>query len=138
VARSLIYLPVYAVERIKALTKSQTYHVEGAVVLLTLIAVALITRKGAVEYIGVAAVFFTFMHATIAEYMREAEAERAVSAPDKNLVTCYYKLPRYFYAKEVCWFFYFSLLGANSALVGVIVFLLYQPWRKLWRTYHPR
>lgn len=136
-ARSLAYAPVFLVEQIKKVCGCRTYHVEGGVVLGVLIAVALIARKGAIEYIGVAAVFFTFMHATIAEYMREAEAVRATGAPDPNLVRCYYKLPYYFYAKECCWFAYFFLLGANSALVGVIIFLLYQPWRKLWRTYHP-
>ncbi len=136
-ARSLAYVPVFLVEKIKRAFGCRTYQVEGGVVLSVLIAVALVTRKGGIEYIGVAAVFFTFMHATIAEYMREAEALRASGAPDPSLVRCYYKLPRYFYAKECCWFAYFFLLGANSALVGVIIFLLYQPWRKLWRSYHP-
>ncbi|MDB5244188.1 MAG: hypothetical protein JWN18_58 [Parcubacteria group bacterium] len=132
------YIPVVVVEKIKKLFNCKTYHVEGALVLIVLVTVALATHKGLIEYFGVAAVFFTFMHATIAEYMREAEAARATGAPDTNLVACHTKIPYYFYAKECCWFAYFFLLGANSALVGVIVFLLYQPWRTLWRSYHPR
>ena len=104
--------------------------------LLALIITTLLTDKDWVEYIGVAAVFFTFNHASIAEYMREAEAKRELSETGK-LVDCHYKLPYYFYAKEFCWFTYFFLIGAHSALVGVIIFLLYQPWRKLWRSYHP-
>jgi hypothetical protein len=136
--KTLGYIPVFAVEKAKNFFNCRTYHIEGALVLCVLVGVALMTHKGLIEYLGVAAVFFTFMHATIAEYMREAEALRAVGTPDHDLVKCYRKLPFYFYAKECCWFGYFYLLGANSALVGVIVFLLYQPWRKLWRQYHPR
>ena len=126
---------VKLVEWLKKLFGCKTYHIEGAFVILVLIAVALFNEKDWIEYFGIAAVFFTFMHATIAEYMREAEAGRTIS----NAVTvhCHSKLPYYFYAKEICWFIYFFLLGANSALVGVIIFLLYQPWRKLWRKYHP-
>lgn len=134
----ILYIPVFIVEKIRDIFKCRTYHVEGAFVLIVLICVALITHKNLIEYIGIAAVFFTFMHATIAEYMREAEALRTNNVPDKNLVACHTKIPYYFYAKEFCWFAYFFLLGATSALVGVFIFLLYQPWRNLWRQYHPR
>jgi hypothetical protein len=37
----------------------------------------------------------------------------------------------------IFWFVYFILLGAWSALAGVIVFLLYTPWRNYYRKYHP-
>lgn len=132
------YPLVWLVERVRAIFHCKTYHVEGAIVLAALTAVAYFTEKDYVEYIGIAAVFLGFMGATIAEYMREAEAKRAVAlAPSDILVDCHRKLPYYFYAKEVCWFAYFYLLGAHSALVGVIVFILYQPWRQLWRYYHP-
>lgn len=124
------------VEGLRSLFRAKTYQVEGGIVLVALITVALITNKGPVEYFGVAAVFFTFMHATIAEYMREAEARREAETSEV-ITACHKKLPYYFYAKELCWFCYFFLLGANSALVGVVVFLLYQPWRRLWRKYHP-
>jgi len=128
---------VRIVEKLRLLFHCRTYHVEAVVVLGALLTVTYFSGKGLVEYIGVAAVFFTFLHAQIAEYMREAEAKRAVTNDSAILVACHNKIPYYFYAKELCWFAYFFLLGAHSALVGVVVFLLYQPWRKLWRKYHP-
>jgi hypothetical protein len=129
-------LLVKGMEWLKKTFHCYTYHVEGMIVLIVLIGATLLTDKSWIEYIGVAAVFFTFMHATIAEYMREAEAKRA-QTNGEVLVDCHHKLPYYFYAKEICWFIYFFLLGAHAALAGVIIFLLYQPWRKLWRKYHP-
>ncbi len=134
--RNLEKIPVKIVDYLKELFHCKTYHIEGAAVLITLIAVAEYSSKGLVEYIGVAAVFFTFMHATIAEYMCEAEALREKET-NITIIACHKKLPYYFYAKEFCWLVYFVWLGAYSALVGVIVFLLYQPWRRLWRKYHP-
>ncbi len=136
----ILRIPVRVVEILKKIFHCRTYHIEGAFVMFLLIGVLLITKKGLIEYLGVLAVFFTFMHATIAEYMREAEMERLAhnhSGPVAP-VECYYKLPYYFYAKEICWLVYFTILGAYSALVGVVIFLLYQPWRNLWRSYHPR
>ncbi len=129
-------IPVNIVMSLRRLFGCKTYHIEGAFVLITLIAVAEYSGKGLVEYVGVAAVFFTFMHATIAEYMREAEALREKET-NQIITACHKKLPYYFYAKEICWLIYFIWLGAYSALVGVAVFLLYQPWRRLWRKYHP-
>lgn len=140
--KRLLYVPVFLVERLRALCKAKTWQIEAGIVLAVLLATALLSGKGLVEYLGVAAVFFSFMHAKIAEYMREAQEARrkelALPEDDPYLVSCYDRLPRYFYLKEACWFAYFILLGAYSALVGVFVFLLYQPWRRLWRSYHPR
>lgn len=130
------YFLIRAIQELKKLFRCNTYHIENVFVLLILIGVAFFTDKGWIEYIGVLAVFFSFNHASIAEYMREAEARREVEEAG-IMVTCHYKLPHYFYAKEICWFAYFFLLGAHSALVGVIIFLLYQPWRRLWRKYNP-
>lgn len=130
------YYLVTGVGSLKSLFRCKTYHIEAGVLLLILLAVSFFTDKSWIEYLGVAAVFFTFMHATIAEYMREAEVERSMLGPEP-LVNCHHKLPHYFYAKEICWFLYFFLIGAHSALVGVIFFLLYQPWRRLWRSYNP-
>ena len=129
-------LLVHGMEWLKKTFHCYTYHIEGGIVLIVLLMATALTDKSWIEYIGVAAVFFTFMHATIAEYMREAEAKRAQNNGEV-LVACHHKLPYYFYAKELCWFTYFFLLGAHAALAGVIIFLLYQPWRKLWRKYHP-
>jgi hypothetical protein len=123
-------------ERLRALFRCKTYHVEGGIVLLVLVMVAAFSDKTLVDYLGVIAIFFTFLHATIAEYLREAEAKRHLDNPE-SLNSCHHKLPYYFYAKEITWLLYFFLLGANAAIVGVLIFLLYQPWRRLWRKYHP-
>lgn len=130
------YYLVKGVSSLKSQTGCKTYHIEAGVLLVILLTVTFFTDKSWVEYLGVAAVFFAFMHATIAEYMREAEVERSMLGPELSTVCCH-KLPYYFYAKEICWFLYFFLIGAHSALVGVIFFLLYQPWRRLWRKYNP-
>jgi hypothetical protein len=130
------YYVVKTVSSIKRVLGCKTYHLEAGVLLLILLGVTVLNGGDWIEYLGVAAVFFAFMHATIAEYMREAEVERSMLGPELS-ATCHHKLPYYFYAKEICWFLYFFLLGAHSALVGVIFFLLYQPWRRLWRKYNP-
>ena len=52
-------------------------------------------------------------------------------------VHCYEKLEKVFKEKETAWMIYFALLGAQSALVLVFVFLLFYPWRQAWRMEHP-
>ncbi len=124
------------IEKIKKALNIQTYIIEYAFVATILIIVAIVTKKGFIEWIGIAAVFLTFCHASIAERLREREELRQIKKSPVE-VHCYYKLPYYFYAKEVLWFVYFVLLGAYSALAGVIIFLLYTPWRNYYRKYHP-
>lgn len=124
------------VEKLKKLLHCRTYYIEYIFVTIILVAVALISKKGPVEWIGVLAVFFTFGHTQVSDRLQEAEAHRHKNL-EKVTVECYYKLNRYFYLKEICWFLYFVLIGAWSALAGVIIFLLYPRWRKLWRKYHP-
>ncbi len=114
----------------------KTWHLEQTFVAIILSTVALITKKGAVEWMGVGAVYLTFGHIVIAERLREAEASRA-ERQEKILVECYKKLDWYYYGKETFWLFYFILLLAYSALVGIFVFLLYRPWRKYYRKYVP-
>ncbi len=111
-----------------------TWHWEAIFVALVLLSVFILTSKSYIEALGTLAVFFTFMHASVAERLSEAEEKRSFKQ-EKVIVACYYKLSRYFYMKEVLWFLYFSLLGAWSALIGVIIFLLYPIWRKYWRKY---
>ena len=113
-----------------------TWHTEALFVLTILSISAFISHKGWVEWIGVVAVFFTFMHASVAERLAETEKIRnkILNPPDYLIVVhCYHKLEKYFYAKEVCWCAYFFILGAWSALVGVFIFLLYPIWRKSYR-----
>ena len=128
-------LLIKLVEWIKKTFHVQTYVIEYVFVAAILIAVALVTRKGWIEWIGIVAVFLTFGHASIAERLREREELRQIKKSPVE-VHCYYKLPYYFYAKETLWFVYFILLGAYSALAGVIIFLLYTPWRNYYRKHH--
>ncbi len=118
--------------------KIRTYHFEEGFVLLVLVAVGFFAGKSPVEWIGVLAVFFTFKHTIIAERLQEAEAERAKKEGLESVtVECYPKLGQNFIIKECLWFVYFILLGAWSALAGVIIFLLYPLWRKYYRKNRP-
>ncbi len=129
-------IPVRILEYIKINTPlKRTWYTEAIFVLVVLVTTALISKKGAVEWIGVCAVFFTFQHASIAERLGEAEKKRLKDG-ENIYVDCYHKLPKYFYAKEACWLLYFVLVGAWSAVVGVFIFLLYPVWRKVWRKHH--
>lgn len=113
----------------------KTWHIESLFVLVILSAVALISGKGKIEFIGVAAVFFTFMHASVAERLSEAENKRHLDG-EVIYVDCHRKLPVYFYIKEICWLTYFALIGAWSAIVGVFIFMAYPLWRKYWRSHN--
>ncbi len=132
----MIYL-VKTADYIKKLLRCKTWQLESIFVLVVLVGVALISQKGVVEWIGVGAVWLTFMHASVANRLEEAERVRA-NTTDARLVHCYQWISRYFYMKEVLWFLYFFLLGAWSALAGSILFLLYGPWRHLWRRHNPK
>lgn len=116
--------------------KQKTWVYEFLVVLVILVTVALITKKGLIEWLGVFAVLVTFGHTQIADRLHEREAFRYKI--DKNVeVECHWKLNWYFYIKETLWFIYFVFLGAYSALVGVFIFLLYPLWRNWWRKKYP-
>lgn len=127
------------IDRIKKLhPKIRTYHIEEGLVLISLILVGIFAGKSPVEWIGVLAVFFTFKHTIISERLQEAEAERAARDGLHTVtVECYPKLGQNFLIKEVLWFGYFVLLGAWSALAGVVIFLLYPTWRKYYRKHRP-
>lgn len=127
---------IQGIEYVKTKWHIQTHVIEYLFVGIILIVVAIVAKKGWIEWIGVLAVFLTFGHASIAERLREREALRHLKR-DPVEVHCYWKLPYYFYAKEMLWFVYFILLGAWSALAGVILFLLYVPWRNYYRKHHP-
>lgn len=129
-------LIIRLMEYIKTRFNIQTYILEYVFVAIILIAVALFSGKGGIEWVGVLAVFLTFGHASIAERLREREELKHIQK-DSIEVHCYYKLPYYFYAKEACWLIYFVWLGAYSALAGVGLFLIYTPWRKYYRKWHP-
>ena len=127
---------IWIVERAKRLFRCKTWHVEAAVVFAVLAGTALVSRRGPVEWIGVFAVWFTFLQASVANRLEEMEAKR-VQETGLIGVDCYRWSTRYLYLKEACWLAYFLLLGAWSALLGTAIFLLYPPWRRLWRHFHP-
>lgn len=112
--------------------KFKTWHGENAVVAAVLLGVWLATGHKPIEFIGSAAVFAGFCHASIAERMREREAARPVPS-----VECYRKSVYFFVAKELGWAAYFIGNHSYAALVGCAVFACYPIWRRLWRRYHP-
>lgn len=125
-------LLVPVMRALKRWTGLRTWVIESATVLAILTAVLVITGGDYVELIGGFAVWYTFMHAQVAERMSEKESRRAENASG-DIVECYRFERRYFMTKELLWFFYFLSLQAWSALVGVGVFLAYRWWRKVWR-----
>ena len=127
---------VKIVEKIKQVTGLYTYQVEYGFVFIILFAVVLINKSEMYEWIGALAVLVTFMHAKVANRLAEREKYRQQHNTDDIILSYHYKIKKFFILKEILWFAYFILLGAWSALVGVIIFLLYEPWRKLWRKYY--
>ena len=121
-------------------------------------------EKGPVEWIGALAVLLTFCHVQVADRLAEAEDHRSRLADEASFlsqhyehakmkpeveevraatarlhvhVECHWKLKYFLVSKEICWFGYFVILGAWSALVGVGVFLLYPVWRHQYRKRKP-
>lgn len=131
---------VEAVRRCKKIFHCRTYVIEYIVAWSALVITAIISDKAYIERIWVIAVFLTFCYIGITDRLQEREHLRQTNptpSDKKNLVECYYKLPRFYYGKEICWAIYFVYLGAWSALVWVAIFLLYWPRRKLYRKYYP-
>lgn len=124
----------------------RTFQLEALVVAVVLATVVLLTGGKPVEWLGAAAVFFTFCYTQVGARLAEAEAERtrlehalhATAEPrliyTGPAVACHRWLTRYLLLKELCWLAYFVWLGAWSALVGVFVFLLYPLWRQWWKS----
>jgi hypothetical protein len=110
-------------------TKIKTYHIEAVVVAVVLIATVLVSGRQVKEWVGALAVFFTFMHAQVADRMAEKQASMVEPS-----VTCYPFLTRYYAAKEFLWILYFALSQTWSALAGGVIFLLYPFWRKYRRS----
>lgn len=109
----------------------KTWHGELLVVASVLAGVA-IYRGAWVEWLCAAAVLASFGHASVAERLRERDAQRV-----KPEVECVQWTWRYFTAKEALWASYFIATGAYVALVGVAVFLAFPVWRGWWRKRHP-
>ena len=110
----------------------RTWHAESAVVAGILFSTAVLSGSHWYEWVGAAAVWCGFSHASIAERLREREAARETPS-----VECHNKLGWYFMGREVLWTVYFLALGAWSAIVGCIIFAVYPLWRRYWRRIHP-
>ena len=129
-----------------------TWVHESMVAALILCFVPLITGALWYEWFGVAAVFFSFLHASVADRLSEAERLREQTERLREQegrfgqyrssengvplyrVHCWKKERQYFLVKEFFWFVYFIALKAWSALVGVGLFLAYRAWRSYYRT----
>ncbi|HEX2679623.1 MAG TPA: hypothetical protein VHM19_23400 [Polyangiales bacterium] len=116
------------VRELKAVTGARTWQVEAAFVAFVLAGVAFASHKGAIEWLGVLVVFFTWMHASVADRMAEQHAAQVGG------VECHRWAGRYYWAKELLWFSYFAWIGAWSALAGCVLFLVWPLWRKAWRS----
>lgn len=117
--------------------KFETWMAESAFVAIALSIVAYATGlhydgQRLVDWIGAAAVLYTFKHASVSDRLAEKQATRPI--PD---VSCYRKLQQFYITKEVLWVVYFIMLGSYTPLVGCGIFLLFPLWRKFWRKYHP-
>lgn len=111
----------------------KTWKIETLVVAGILIAVNLITHHlFSLDALAALAVLLSFGATSISDRLTEQEALRA-----QPQVECYRKFILYFLGKEICWFLYFFLTHAYSALVGVCIFLLYPLWRKFYRKRFP-
>ncbi len=117
-----------------------TWVHESFIAFLILVSVPLLTEAPWFEWFGVAAVWFSFLHASVSDRLSEAERLRArskvngLSEPPIR-VHCWEKERQYFLVKEFFWLVYFVALEAWSALVGVGLFLAYRGWRSYYRTY---
>lgn len=114
------------VHRLKRLTGARTWQIEACFAGVVLGAVAFTTSTGWRPWLGAAAVFVTFLHATVADRLAEG-------ARSGKPVPCHEKAQRYFMAKEALWVAYFMSLRAWAPLIGCALFLAYPAWRAAWR-----
>ncbi len=130
--------PLFA--RMRGLEKRfgpKAHYSETALVFVVLASTAIISGKGWIEWLGVFGVIFTFEYQVLSTYLREhAEAKKKRGVHGKS-DGFYKEIQILYYAKELIWILYFIVLGAYSAIVGTIVFILYGTWRKLYRQEFP-
>lgn len=129
---------IWLVERIKRLTGCKTYHVESGFVLLVLALVVVLTGHTLTwsKWIEMFAVFFTFSHASVAQRLEEKQQQQLETHGEAE-VECFRMLEAYFIGKEFLWMIAFIEMEAWPALTGVIIFLMFYPWREAWRRRHP-
>ncbi len=105
--------------------KFKTWQLEAAFVSLVLVLTVILSGNTLKEWIGAAAVLFTFMHAQVSDRLAQKQAQ--MEKPD---VPCHGYAARYYMMKEGLWIVYFILSQTWSALAGGFIFLLYPLWRK--------
>lgn len=105
-----------------------TWQIEASAVASVLLAVLAVKGFSWTELAGSAAVFVTFMHAQVADRLADSQADMEMPS-----VECWRWARRYFVGKEALWFVYFLAMKAWAALAGVLIFLLYPYWRKVYR-----
>jgi hypothetical protein len=108
----------------------KTWQAEGAVVAAILAMTVVLSGGHLREWIGALAVQLTFHHGAISDRMAEQQAL-------KSDVSCWRWSQRLFVGKEALWLAYFGLSQTWSALVGVLLFLIYPLWRRAWRHHYP-
>lgn len=100
---------------------------ESAFVFLFLLVTVIIKKFSLHEIICGLAVWFTFMHAQVADRMQEQQSQM-----EKPTVECYKKSNYYFWIKEVLWITFFLMMKSYAALVGSVIFFFYPMWRKFY------
>jgi hypothetical protein len=108
--------------------KLRTWQIEAAVALLALATIAIISGNSAIEWVGVGAVWLSFMHGQVSDRLVERQAK--LDTPD---VHCWRFARAYFIGKELLWVAYFIAHRSYSALVGCALFLAYPAWRAWYR-----
>lgn len=114
----------------------KTWHIECSFVAVVLFLVAWFSGFTISDQLVAGAVLLTFCHHTVADRLQEQESLRVKKSGHAS-VSCYRWLYFYFVSKEIVWVCAFLALKSYPAIVGVIVFLHYPIWRKIWRKYHP-
>ncbi len=88
------------------------------------------------EWVAVIAIIFTFMHGQVARYLSEAEMiEYHSGSRIFQKRSSSHKESFFYLAKEIMWFAYFISLGAYTAILGTVLFIIYPFWRTFYRKY---
>jgi hypothetical protein len=104
------------------------WQYEAIFVAVILSGTAFVSGGKITDWLGAAAVLFTFMHGQISfDFQDSQEKEQQPS------VSCYKWSGRYFFAKELLWILTFMLLRAYPLLVGTFIFASYPFWRPWFR-----
>lgn len=110
------------------MTTFRTWQLESAVALGVLSLVAVLGGNHATEWLGVGAVWLSFMHGQVSDRLVERQAR--LERPE---VHCWRYSRLYFAGKELLWVAYFVAHRSYAALVGCALFLAYPVWRAWYR-----